>query len=78
MIEINKIYNMDCLEGMKMLSDKSIDMIITDTPYGINLTPQRSGSKFKNTKVVNDNNLTVEEYAKRVAKYFIELHETII
>ena len=23
-------------------------------------------------------NLTVEEYAKRVAKYFIELHETII
>ena len=48
---------MDCLEGMKMLSDKSVDMIITDPPYGINLTPQRSGSKFKNTKVVNDSNL---------------------
>lgn len=34
MIELNKIYNMDCLEGMKMIEDKSIDMIICDLPYG--------------------------------------------
>ncbi len=33
-IEINKIYNMDCLEGMKFIPDKSIDMIFTDLPYG--------------------------------------------
>ena len=25
---------MDCLEGMKMIPDKSIDMIFTDLPYG--------------------------------------------
>ena len=34
MLEINKIYNMDCLEGMKLIDDKSIDMIFTDLPYG--------------------------------------------
>jgi site-specific DNA-methyltransferase (adenine-specific) len=34
MLEINKIYNMDCLEGMKLLPDKSIDMILCDLPYG--------------------------------------------
>ena len=34
MIEINKIYNEDCLEGMKKIDDKSIDCIITDLPYG--------------------------------------------
>ena len=34
-IEKNKIYNMDCLEGMKMIPDKSIDMILCDLPYGI-------------------------------------------
>lgn len=34
MIEINKIYNMDCLEGMKRIPDKSIDMILCDLPYG--------------------------------------------
>jgi site-specific DNA-methyltransferase (adenine-specific) len=34
-MEINKIYNMDCLEGMKLIPDKSIDMILCDLPYGI-------------------------------------------
>jgi len=31
MLEINKIYNQDCLEGMKLINDKSIDMILCDT-----------------------------------------------
>lgn len=34
MIEINKLYNEDCLECMKRIDDKSIDCIITDLPYG--------------------------------------------
>jgi len=34
LIELNKIYNMDCLEGMKYIDDKSIDMILCDLPYG--------------------------------------------
>jgi site-specific DNA-methyltransferase (adenine-specific) len=34
MIEINKIYNEDCLIGMKRIEDKSIDMILCDLPYG--------------------------------------------
>ena len=34
MLEINKIYNMDCVEGMKYIDDKSIDMILCDLPYG--------------------------------------------
>lgn len=32
MIEVNKIYNMDCMEGMKEIADKSIDMILCDLP----------------------------------------------
>lgn len=34
MLELNKIYNQDCLEGMKYIDDKSIDMILCDLPYG--------------------------------------------
>lgn len=34
MIEINKIYNEDCLIGMQNIPDKSIDCIICDLPYG--------------------------------------------
>ena len=35
MLELNKIYNEDCLEGMKKIPDGSIDFICTDLPYGI-------------------------------------------
>lgn len=35
MLELNKIYNMDCLEGMKLIPDNSIDLIVTDPPYKI-------------------------------------------
>jgi site-specific DNA-methyltransferase (adenine-specific) len=33
MIEINKIYNMDCLVGLKLLDTESIDLVITSPPY---------------------------------------------
>ena len=34
MLPLNAIYNQDCLEGMRLLDDKSIDMILCDLPYG--------------------------------------------
>ena len=34
MIELDKIYNEDCLEGMKRIQDGSVDAIICDLPYG--------------------------------------------
>lgn len=37
MIEINKIYNEDCLITLNQIPDKSIDFTLTDPPYGINL-----------------------------------------
>lgn len=33
MIELNRIYNEDCLEGMKRIPDASVDCIICDLPY---------------------------------------------
>lgn len=33
-LELNRIYQMDCLEGMKLIPDKSVDMILCDLPYG--------------------------------------------
>jgi len=32
---INTIQNIDCLEGFKLIPDKSIDLILTDPPYGL-------------------------------------------
>ncbi len=33
MLELNKIYNMDCLEGMKLLPNECIDLTVTSPPY---------------------------------------------
>ena len=52
-----KLFKGDCLELMKQIEDESIDMILTDPPYGIDLKPQRASSNWKNTKVINDDNL---------------------
>jgi DNA modification methylase len=33
-MELNKVYNEDCLIGMSRIADKSVDMILCDLPYG--------------------------------------------
>ena len=33
MIELNKVYNEDCLEGMKRIPDASVSLVLTDIPY---------------------------------------------
>jgi len=35
MLELDKIYNIDCIEGMKLIDAESIDMIFCDLPYGV-------------------------------------------
>ena len=47
---------MDCLEGMKQIPDNSVDLILTDPPYGINFVPQRANSKERLGKnpIAND------------------------
>lgn len=34
-METDKIYNEDCLVGMRGIADKSVDAIISDLPYGV-------------------------------------------
>ena len=34
MLDLNKCYNNDCLDGLKELEDNSVDLITTDPPYG--------------------------------------------
>lgn len=35
MLEIDKIYQVDCLDGMSKIDDKSVSLILTDPPYEI-------------------------------------------
>ncbi len=47
MLELNHIYNMDCVEGMKLLDDNSIDSIVTDPPYELGFM----GKKWDSTGI---------------------------
>lgn len=55
-MEINKIYHNDCIDIFKKIEDESIDLILTDPPYGINFR-SNSGKKRIFDKIYNDDNL---------------------
>lgn len=45
-MDINKIYNKDCVDFMKTLSDNSVNMVFCDSPYGQNIRNERGKIKF--------------------------------
>lgn len=60
MIEINKIHNIDCIEGMKEIEENSIDLIVTSPPY--NIGKGGSAFKFKGYDVYNDKNSDYDNF----------------
>ena len=66
----NNIYNADCLDIMRLMKDKCVDLVLTDPPYGMEYS--RHIKNWKQEKIENDNNLEwLPEYleqAKRVLK----------
>ena len=68
-MEIDKIFNQDCLEGMKGIPDESVDLIVTDPPY--KLTARGSSGTMsgywtnditKKGKVFENNDVEIEGY----------------
>lgn len=37
MLELDRIYHVGCLEGLRKLPDKSVDLVVTDPPYNVGL-----------------------------------------
>lgn len=62
-LDMNKIYQGDCLELMQNIDDRSIDMIITDPPYS---TP--TVTAFGRKKVFNLADLSIQEFYFRSIK----------
>lgn len=66
---LNKITHADCLEVMKQLPDKCIDLILTDPPYGIKCDGGSYGlgvAPKKTDKKSWDNGIPSEEYFKEM------------
>ena len=52
---VNQVIMGDCFEGMKLIPDESIDLIVTDPPYGMNYQSSRRTDKF--LKIAQDTSL---------------------
>lgn len=71
MFEVNKIYNEDCIAGMKQIPDNTIDAIITSPPYnktGLCGGKRQIGNniwkRFNIDYATYDDNMDEEEYVK--------------
>jgi len=53
-LELNKVHNIDCLEGLKQLDDNSIDLIITSPPYNLGKHHHTGNNRFKSYNEYND------------------------
>lgn len=47
MLELNQIYNIDCLQGFKQIDDNSIDLIFTSPPYNFDMNYSEYDDKKK-------------------------------
>jgi site-specific DNA-methyltransferase (adenine-specific) len=52
----NKIYNENCIEGMKKVPEKSVDLVITDPPFAIDFKAKRGNYNRTESRVLEGYN----------------------
>ena len=53
---LNRLYNEDCMEAMKLIPDNFFQLAITDPPYGIGIDRQKLNARFIVTTLVGLSN----------------------
>jgi site-specific DNA-methyltransferase (adenine-specific) len=62
-IEINKIYNMHCIDGMKLIPSDKIDLIITDPPFAIDFKAKKANYNRISSRVIQGyNEIKTKDY----------------
>lgn len=66
MLEVNKIYNSDCIEGMKNIPDGGVDLVLSDPPYLISYSTgwRNDEHRFCREILNDDNEGLIKEYLK--------------
>ena len=73
MLQVNEIYNMDCLVGLKRINSNSIDLCITSPPYNLG-NDHHTGNKRHNP--YNDD-LPEHEYQAMQIQVLNEIHRVL-
>jgi len=75
-LELNKLYNMDCMEGMKQFPDKYFELAIVDPPYGLPKDSTHGRGKLKN-RILNNGSLELWD-KQPPPEYFEELRRVSV
>ncbi len=77
-LELNKIYNMDCLEGMKGIPHKTVDLVITDPPFAIDFKAKRNNYHRTASRVIEGyNEIPKEEYYDFTLNWMKEVYRVL-
>lgn len=74
MIELNRIYNEDCLEGMKRIPGNTVDLVVTDPPYCIGTTSNGQKGSWTDNNLIRPFFDAYFRELKRVCKEKSELY----
>jgi len=62
-IDINKIYNQNCIDGMSLIPKNKIDLVITDPPFAINFKAKKANYNRIASRVLSGyNEIKPEDY----------------
>ena len=81
-MRLNYIDNLDCLEGLAAIPDKSVDAIITDPPYFLSMghagsrTNAKAGEMLNSNRTFNDLAICTPFYKQLFSEYARVLKET--
>ena len=81
-MQLNKIYNMDCNKGIKTIPDNSIDLVVIDPPYIINVKGGKNNDSELSKKIkkieneLTGNNLT-DGYDLKLLDDLVRVMKTI-
>ena len=64
-MELNKVYNADCLEGMKRIPDNHVNITLTDIPYGV-VNRKSNGLRNLNKEEADDFNIDMDELLREI------------
>lgn len=74
MLELNKLYNIDCIEGLKSIDSNSIDCVVTSPPYNKhNQTGENTNMKYD----LYSDDMDETAYQEKQIELFNELHRVL-
>jgi site-specific DNA-methyltransferase (adenine-specific) len=78
-LDVNKIYNIDCSEGMrKLIPDNSVDLVVTDPPFAIDFKAKRSNYNRTQSRVLEGyNEITQEKYYDFTLSWMKEVYRVL-